>query len=777
MPSHLTRIVFRSIVADTPLLYRGCQYRSARSRLVLQHGARAFLAQRRTFFGLFTQPRKTKDAELPAGLETMSELAHAQKEGYRTPDANKVAKALIEFFAQKRPDFEDFHVQFALNAYRHLLSRPKEDGQPWLSMKELDNALYKLRNNPPQTGGQPHLVLGKLLFEELMKITEGEAHNVEAEKSTGEVQGTLGRYKTAELPKLVRHLCTYGASLEARDLAIEAYRGPLESIDTWDERAIHIVWDAILRGLAKEGKTAELQETTVLMKEQSVPLTPAMQVTLVTHFAEKKDLEKAKYWYSQPIVVTPNLRSQKNELSDLLGPLLKACALCGDVSFGQQVVASLLEEMPDKAACDAIYLWSAAIGKGPDEIDRMMNVLIRRNQEKRQLDPKLRKTRPDIDTINMLVEFAMFKQDPYLAERYVALGEKRGILPNERTSTLQIQYRLSIQDLDGARTAYYGLQGHKLPDDDAVKAINQLVQALCHSPHHHHFDDIMSIIEDMAETKARLTPETVATICLMHLRRGETHDAVDLLQVHSHHFSPAQRIIIRESLADFILDGQTSTTDAWDGYQMLRNLFPETPRSARIPIMNEFFTRKRSDMACHVFFHMRNSLHENITTTREVYVAAFTGFARNQDAESLELAHNQLKLDLNVEMDTQLRNALMLAYAATGNNKRALEFWAEIGASKEGPTYNSIAIAFRSCEGSPFGDNYARAIWKRLKEMDVDIDKQIWTAHMSAIARNHLHDEALGLIESAEKDYGFTPDLEMWVPLSWALYHGALLTT
>jgi hypothetical protein len=231
--------------------------------------------------------------------------------------------------------------------------------------------------------------------------------------------------------------------------------------------------------------------------------------------------------------------------------------------------------------------------------------------------------------------------------------------------------------------------------------------------------------------------------------------------VHAFHFTPKQRAIIRKNLSAFILEGQTSTADAWDAYQILRRSFPETPRADRIPIMNDFFARKRSDMACHVFFHMRNQTHPALTTTKAVYVAAFTGFARNADAESLELAHNQLKLDLNVEMDTQLRNALMLAHAATGNNQRALEIWAEIGNSKEGPTYNSIAIAFRSCEGMPFGDEHAKSIWRRLKEMDIDIDKTIYTAYFCAIARNHLHDEALALVESAEEEYGFKLDLYM----------------
>jgi hypothetical protein len=144
-----------------------------------------------------------------------------------------------------------------------------------------------------------------------------------------------------------------------------------------------------------------------------------------------------------------------------------------------------------------------------------------------------------------------------------------------------------------------------------------------------------------------------------------------------------------------------------------------------------------------------------------VYVAAFVGFARCADAESLELAHNQLKLDMNVDMDTRLRNALMLAYGATEENIKAMRFWREICESKEGPSYNSIAIAFRACETMHHGYGHARSIWKRLKEQDVEIDKNIWKAYMCAMARNFQHDEAQTLIETVEEEYGFKLDLDM----------------
>lgn len=750
MPSsQLNRVVFRRLIADKPLLYRGCIHRNAVHPFLLP--------QRRTFFGFFKQERKIKAARMPPGIDILGELVHMQNESLRPPKPTDVAPALLSFFATKRYILEDFHVQVALKGFKYLLKNPRVDQQPWFSKEQLDQMLDQLISRRPDTGGSPHLALGTLLVDELKRIIQPDT-----ESTAKTLPSMLGEYELVFVPKLVQLFTAYGASLQARDLVLSKYHNGDKLSSQPDDSAsgaIQSSWGYILQGLTLEDNEEELLSTLAMMQDLSVHYLQSMQRTVVAYFSAKGNVQQAKEWYSRSPVSVTGIETME-PLDTTSADILKACALHGDQAFGQQIVASLLKETPRKETWDAIFLWSAALGKGPDEIDRMMNVMIRRNNEERQKNPALAVTQPDIDTINALVELAISKQDSYSAERYVALGEKRGIYPNERTFTMQIHYRLSIKDIDGARAAYFGLQGSSFTDKETVTAVNSLVQALCRSQQHV-FDEIMAIVDDMHEGNVRIAPETVADLCVLHLRRGEMHDATDLLQVHAFNFSPSQRITIRKSLAAFIMDGQTSTADAWDTYQIMRNCFPETPRDDRIPIMKEFFQRSRSDMACHVFFHMRNATESHITTNKEVYVAAFKGFAQCEDAESLELAHNQLKLDLNVEEDTQLRNALMLAYACTGNNIHAMEIWSKIGTSKEGPTYNSIVIALRSCEGMTFGDQHAKSIWRRLKEMDIEIDKRMFTAYLSAIARNHLHDEALALLESAEEEYGYTPDLYM----------------
>lgn len=753
MPSHLTRLVFRSLIANEPLLYRGCRHRAVRPQLINRQSARAFpQTQRRTFLAdLFKQRRKLKPVEIPAGLETLSELWHALKTDVRPPQPQAVADALKALFAQRKGAFEEFYIQRANKAFAYLLENPREDGQPWLGVLELDNIFYKLINpaHRPKEGGQEHVSFGRAVLNEYARLRKDDLGD---ERTP---QGNQFAVSDDVALKMVRLLSRFGAATEARDIAVSTLTW--DANDPAEKRTVfRKAWNIMLEGILREGNLEEVRTTTALLQRLPDTVNGNMQHNLVAFFGERKEMDEARFWYTFPV---PDPYGKKNGKTS--AAFLKACALCGDLSYGQEVVTTLLkDDMPTKSAWDAVFLWSAAIGKGVDEVDRMMSVMVRRNDDARRKDPSVPITLPDIDTINGLVEFSVSRQDPYTAERYIALGEKRGILPNEKTYAMQIQYRLSVKDIDGARAAYFNLQGEFTGAEQSVAVINQLIRALCGSQQHH-FDELMAMVDDLREHNVIFPPETIAALCVLHLRRGENHDAKDLLQVYAHQFAPEQRRIIQEGLLSFLLDGETSTADAWDTYQILRNVFQETPRNDRVKVMNEFFARKRSDMACHVFFHMRNHVSPAHSANRDVYIAAFTGFARCADAESLELAHNQLKLDFSIDANTQLRNALMLAYASTGENNKALRFWREICESKEGPSYNSIAIAFRSCEGMHFGHAHTKSIWKRLKEQDVEIDKNIWTAYMCAIARNHQHDEAQALIETVEEEYGFKPDLSM----------------
>jgi len=128
------------------------------------------------------------------------------------------------------------------------------------------------------------------------------------------------------------------------------------------------------------------------------------------------------------------------------------------------------------------------------------------------------------------------------------------------------------------------------------------------------------------------------------------------------------------------------------------------------------------------------------------------------DLEGLQLIHNMLKLDHDIEPCTRLYNALMLAYTACEMPLRSLEFWDDIANSLEGPTYNSIQIVFQACEAAPFGDRQAKSIWQKLRSVGVKPTREIYISYIGALAGQGLFDEAVGVIEEMRNNAGFGID-------------------
>lgn len=358
---------------------------------------------------------------------------------------------------------------------------------------------------------------------------------------------------------------------------------------------------------------------------------------------------------------------------------------------------------------------------------------------------------PDSATINALVRYAISQNDPYMAERFIGLGREHDIQPDAETFILQMDYRLSVSDVDGALVAYKHLQAQDLSTNSDVKAVNRLIVALCTSQRHD-FETIMSVVADLSDREASFDAMTVSTLSVLHLNRDEIHDVIDLLNTYSFGYSSVERASIRQNLVDYCLDSRTTTTRAWDTYTILRSIFDEIAREQRTQIMLNFFARERADMAVNVFNHMRHHSRHDTIPNDQTYVSAFLGCAKLGDLESLEVVHNQLKLDYNVTQTTYCLNALIIAYSVCEMPRAALDYWDDIVASREGPTYNSIHIALRACEKSPFGDIKAQEIWARLRKNNVELDQSMWASYIAALAGNGDNELARSVLEEAEQN-------------------------
>lgn len=661
----------------------------------------------------------------------MLELTNMLKMKTRPPPASALAKAFSDFFwdRQKVPTpLEEVQARNAKTTFKYLQETYQEVTGFGLSTGDLQRALIALMYLPQAGDSTTHNQLARLLFAEIRKRRESGLAAPDAELPLGQ----------KDLLPFIQVLTMTGDSIDARKLLEEYWLSDLE-------QGGRSPWHRILKGFAKENNDGELLNTVTIMETHGVPFDGEAHQAITFYYAQKGAIEAVKKWYKHPISGGGMPLDHTNEF------VLKMCISHDELQWGNAIFKSMLEKTPNKKSWNVVFQWAAATGKGVDEIERMMHVMVRRNEERGS------KARPDIETINGLVELANSKNDPYTAERYVALGHKWRLQPNARTYLLQLDYRLKVGDIAGARAAYSRLQAEEVPESKDLPLINKLIVALC-SPKSQDYEAIARLVGDLNERKARFEPDTVAALSMLHLQREELHDLIDLLQTHTFHYGLEQRAAIRDVIVQFVLDRANSTSRVWDAYSILRAIFAETGIDIRTRLMNEFFARKRCDMACHVFGHMRQNPLKDQRPAGDTYVECLQGIARAGDLESLEMIHNMLKLDSEVEPNTRLYNALMLGYTACGKPRRSLEFWDDIVYSIEGPTYNSIQIALRACEATPRGDRPARDIWGRLKKFDIDVTKEIFTAYVGALARQALFLEVVKLIDNMESETGCQPD-------------------
>lgn len=734
MRSQLTRHVFRQIIRNELYSNTHPWFPATNNCLRTRQCPILPTAPRRTLFGFGRKPkRRPKPVDYEPGFETMMDLNNKLRMGVRAPPSQQLAQAFVDFFRSKQRStlaVEDVQAQYALETLRHLQTTYTEVPDFGLTSEDLRMALRWLKfvfKKVNQYKG--HNELARALFEELKKRRETMGDDTEP---------PVPFYQ--DLLPFIHVMARCNDALYARDLSEEYWETSLKPAGATP-------WPRVLKGLISENRVDELQKTIEIMQKYNIPFDSKVhEVITVFYAADQADLEMTKKWYQHPIAdkSTPTIHTDV--------AVLKLCINRNELDWGDHIFKSLLERTPEeKAPWDVILQWAAAKGRSVDEIERMMKVMKRR-QEERGLTLSL-----DMETINGLVELANSRNDPYTAELYVALGQRWGFLPNPRTYLLQLDYRIKVKDLSGAMAAYARLKAEESVDSEDLPLLNKFIVARC-AERPQNYDAIMGLVEDLTERKARFEPETVAVLSLLHLQRGEMEDLVDLLNTHAFHYGLDQRSMISQVLTSHILNLATPTSRAWETYNILRQTFSEIDVPTRTSLMQHFFTRARSDMALHVFGHMRQQQIKSLRPTIATYVACLCGIAKAGDLESLETVRNMMKLDTEIEPNTQLCNALMLAYTGCGEPHTAQSFWEDIVHSREGPSYASIQIALMACEKLPFGERVARDIWGRLKRFEIQVTREIYAAYVGSLAGHNLFGECVKLVDDAEKEVGYKPD-------------------
>ncbi|OTA89206.1 hypothetical protein M434DRAFT_398720 [Hypoxylon sp. CO27-5] len=681
--------------------------------------------QRRTFMNFFQKaPRALKELDAEPGYETLLQFRAAEIDSIRPPPVAELIKAWREFFEYKTRHGRVVNSTQALCAHRVLLHLSSQ-----LSEDDLRTALESLLK-PPRDDFTNHVELAKAIYAILKK---------------------RGVHQAKDFYALVAALSQYGKALEARDLALDYYR-------TMRDKDPDVVplryFIPVIRGLAKEGREAELLDFVSYAKfAAGVEYDPTLHGIMTTFFAQRNNVGQTKFWFNKPI--SRGYPPAPTTYYEILMFALRNNQQEWAIGVYQNLISKLESGYlrTNKPCWDISFQWAIVLlGKGIDYIEYMLKVALERTKD----NPNYQ---PNIGTINSLIKIAIDKNDPYLAERFIALSEKFGFEPNYKTYMLQLEYRIRANDLDGAFAAYRSLQNlDETTKDKELPILNSFIRALCAAPTPN-YERVLDITSYLEQRRVTLEPETVVSICMAFLKNDETYEVIDTLSLHTVHYSIAERSMVRKAFVQYCLDKKNSTARVWDAYALLRQFFPEVEVEHRVAIMDAFFDRRRADMAAHVFGHMRSHGNPGLRPTLETYVRFMEGIGRCPDEESMKSVHNMLKMDTTIQTNTLLYNALMIGYIACDMPYRALDFWKEITTSPEGPSYATLEIVFRAYEITPDGDSLANELWEKIKRMEIEVPENVYTAYaVTTAAHGHLTD-AKTLLEDMDSVVGKRPDL------------------
>jgi hypothetical protein len=695
-----------------------------------------------------------KEPDLEPGYDVLLHFRSLEAENARPPAREDLLKGWRQFIQYKRKNhlrsLNSTQAFLTLRLLRHLAAtEPEQDAQGEdLSFTDLRAALWVTATKPPKGTTEHHLELAKLLHGEIeRRIQHMRGLGIDEEV----IKEAVGGKDTADFELFLTALTQYGGSLEAAE-RLASFRATLAKDEKKLAARVRVFWTLVLRGLAKEGREEELLREWNKAEEAKVEYMPPVHEIMTTFFAVRDRVEETKHWFEKPVHANW-VRSPKAYME-----VVRFALRNGEQQWLQPIFEQLINSNPQKEWWDVIFQWAVLVmDKGVEDIKEMMLVMFSPAAEGKK-GPE-----PDAATIDALITAAIEKQNPYLAERFLSLGAELKIRPKASTYILQMDYRLDANDFSGVQAIYEKfLQGEvAIRQDEDLPVLNKYIRALCAAPEPD-VGRIIDITADLEQRHATLEPETVVSLCMVFLRSDNQYDVIDTLSLHTVSYSLEERAQVRRAFVEYCLDRKVSTARVWDCYSLLRQFFPETEPEERIRLMDAFFARRRPDMACFIFGHMRAQGNLAQRPTRDMYIRCLEGLGQHPEmdgGDSLRMVHNMLKMDTTVQMDTRLYNALMIAYAASEEPDEAIEFWRDITNSTEGPSYSSLAIVFWACELQPYGDRTARGIWQKVQRMDLEVPRDVFWAYCGAIAGSGHLEEVMRMIRGMDASVGYGPGM------------------
>ena len=769
-PSLLTRRVFGALLSNRPYCFTGCvrppriHASSPQSQL-----CRPNVRQTRSIFGisLGSDTRSLAAASntgqnLQMAMKHMVDLVRAQRSRSKTPPLQSVLEAWKFLFRSRLSKLRRFsrnEIYLATEVFKHLRENEQtvvtEDDR--LVKKDILLALTALARGSLCEAWENRerfrsdiSDLARLLYESLQENYEVQIDVLESDTDL----------PLDAVESYVQILVNSGNATAARELVLR-----LVAQDKISPMKKPWFWLNTINGFIREGNVEDALKLLDQLETREIRLGHNQWSSLFSYIAERDDIGVAKEVfarYQKANVQPPGaarhlvkfcIRNKAVELGNAVYEDLVAPQHINSRDVNSRDISS--RDINSRHTFRLAFLWLWDRSGYTSDIDHILeDAASVANSSGDRFEPWM-------SDFNFLLSHAYSRGDSNAAQVLLDSASARGLKVNASTFIVQLEYYIRLNNLDRAAVAYHSYVSEEASAQRTDSSIlNRYVTALCFSTNPQ-TDQIMRVVDNLLDQGADLDAETLAGLSHVFLHQDELEELTGLLRYRIDSLPESDRARISTVFQQFITDRAIQDQRAYNAYDLFRHAFPETPvHPNRMTIMQSFFTRNRPDLACLVFGHTRQRDAVPHRPDNLAYAKAFEGIAQTRDVDGLQMVYNMLKLDLLVDPDTRIRNAMMAAYTATHQPWSAIldGFW-KIMDSRLGPTLSSFVLALRACETwVPYGALEARNVMAVLQRYRVPVTKEVYDAYVGALAGNSEFENTVELVEEMEADTGFAPD-------------------
>lgn len=743
--SYLTRRVFRALLNNEPVCFspRHCRVYSPS---VLYRPRRPYnnnkYGQSRTFFSFAAA---TKTPEVPTsevGLQTMSELSKAILTNGRAPPYNALCKAYQKFFEARAEEpgiITEFHAKQLVTTYDYLRQHKGDENADNKELESIESkefmelTLYVL--SQANCLGSSHQYIRRLA---------NNAYRLLSTTATDE----SSEINSGAFLAWIRINAFYGNPYLSRTALVKEWP-KLQNWPDLEDQASPWLW--ILHGMALDKDATDM---TRAIKDWYVggyfELTPQQHQELVVTLLDQGQLDAAKVMHDCPI-------PEGKPTIIATSAITKACLLNGDKAGADEIFSQLTIYSPSAETRDILLLMAAANGKDAHALARDLNNWCLE-------DPSVREGL-SISCVNDLIRYAYVIENKKLAVDYSNLISTWGLESDLETQLLlELEPRMQNSDVDGTVKVLNELEESDVSANIALRMRCRLIKMLCSVPTNDDaFDQVSKLLDPLIRDGIQLEPEILTVLTRALAYRHDWEALSQLLRPRIGSYSLRdERPLIQNALLDFIRDKEQAKEEVWGAYDLARIAFPEMSAEHRIEIIDLFFNRGMVEEACQVFGHMRHAPTSAQRPTPEAYITCFLGLARATAWDNTKLIRNMLKLDVNIEVDTRIRNAVMLALAACERPEEAMDEFKEILRSDEGPSQNTLVIFFKVCESHPNGVVEANKMLAKITALEIPLDRPMYLAYAKALAAQGERKLIIEALNKTEEKIGQQPDKDMY---------------